>query len=156
MNIRKANINDLEQLEELRVEFLKFSNEIDNTLNSSCFREIAHLEITSFFKESNSIFFIAEDKKEIIGYVYATFKKSDKLHITDKYGEIAHIYITEKYTDRGIGKKLINEVLEWLRYNKVDEVGVKVYFKNKRAVMFYKSLGFETNNCVMKKKLRYG
>ena len=54
--------------------------------------------------------------------------------------EIIDIFVLEKYRNRGIGKALLNKMLE---NNKIEKVTLEVKKDNKNAILLYNSLGFK-------------
>lgn len=61
-------------------------------------------------------------------------------------GRILELFIVEENRGLGIGKKLMQEMEDYLKQNKVDVVNVEVFAPNKSAYNFYKKLGYNNRN----------
>ena len=60
-----------------------------------------------------------------------------------KYLEIDSICVSPDYQSKGIGKLLIGKVKDWGKQNGYHKLFVNSYFKNHRAIEFYKRNGFK-------------
>ncbi len=56
--------------------------------------------------------------------------------------EIERIYLLKKYHGNGYGKDLFESIIEIARARNIDRVWLGVWSKNKKAIEFYKKLGF--------------
>jgi GNAT superfamily N-acetyltransferase len=57
--------------------------------------------------------------------------------------EIQRIYLRQDQTGQGQGKYLMNYCLEWARGTGYGAVWLGVWERNKRALEFYRKMGFE-------------
>jgi len=88
--------------------------------------------------------FIIEEKGESLGYVY--FGK-DKNNL-----EIWNIQIKRNIQRKGIGKKLINFIIEHAKKTKLKKIILEVHGKNKKAIKFYEKMGFKNLGIINKEK----
>lgn len=95
---------------------------------------------------------IAYDGKKAVGY--AAFAEKDFGYRKSKYVEIENMGVDPNYRSQGIGKKLIDEIEKRAKKNGATKLYVSAYFKNKRAISFYKSLGFYETGLELDKKIR--
>ena len=96
--------------------------------------------ITATSSEPNSIMLLAAIHSEIIAI--ATINSSQKER-TKHVGTLG-IVISQKYTGMGLGKILMNELLEWARQNGITKkISLVTNENNKVAIELYKKLGFE-------------
>lgn len=134
INIRKANNDEYEVLGEVHYEswYDTYKDKMcDDFLSYNNKRKL----VTNFKpKISNTI--VAEVDKKIVGFLY--YKTIDKVEL-----EIHELYILKEYQGQGLGKKLINYLLE-LNKN-ISKVFLWVLEKNVPAIYFYKKYGFEDN-----------
>jgi ribosomal protein S18 acetylase RimI-like enzyme len=56
--------------------------------------------------------------------------------------EIERIYLLKKYQGKGFGKNLIDFVIEIASNDNLYRIWLGVWSKNKKAIEFYKKLGF--------------
>ena len=85
--------------------------------------------------EDYVMFYIAENKKEIIGTI--ALKKIDK-----NWVKLKRMYVKEDYQKKGIGKKLLEKALKLAKNKNYKKVILTTYPKMKNAVEFYKKQGF--------------
>lgn len=147
MKIRKAKKEDLGGFIKLRKEFNDeyfFNNPDLNKLNEKNIKKEF-----SGFDNKKRILLVAEDKNELIGFLIGTFVSN----IYKKIGYIDDIFVKKKFRKQGIGGKLIKEFEKLMNKRKVKELMLGVSVKNKKALRFYKKLGFEIKHYQMEKEL---
>lgn len=60
--------------------------------------------------------------------------------------EILNLFVSEKYRGLGIGKKLMFQVFEVCKAEKIQVLTLEVRFSNQYAIQMYKELGFEVSH----------
>ncbi|VEU80082.1 GNAT family N-acetyltransferase [Haploplasma axanthum] len=117
--IRKMNKKDIPNILNLWLETnLEAHSFIDNAYFVSNVNNVKE-------ELSDAIVYVYEENEEIIGFI----------GLEDNY--IAGIFIDSKYQGKGIGNELLSKVKE------IDEnLTLKVYAKNEKALNFYKKQGF--------------
>jgi ribosomal protein S18 acetylase RimI-like enzyme len=96
--------------------------------------------ITATSKEPNSIMLLALIDSEIISI--ATINSSQKER-TKHVGTLG-IVISEKYTGLGLGKILMNDLLDWAKQNGITKkISLVTNENNTVAIELYKKVGFE-------------
>ena len=78
--------------------------------------------------------------KEAVGYV--ALAKKDIGYRKSKYFEIENMGVDPKYRSQGIGTKLINAAGELAKTKGATKLWVSAYWKNKKAINFYKKNHF--------------
>lgn len=53
------------------------------------------------------------------------------------------IAVLKDYWDKGIGKIMMQECINWCKENNVEQLELEVITQNNRAISMYKSFGFE-------------
>ncbi|MED2974239.1 GNAT family N-acetyltransferase [Fictibacillus sp. B-59209] len=82
---------------------------------------------------------VAEMNNEIVGWI--VFLSQNRIRLSH-VGSIG-MMIKKEYRSMGIGKKLINELLNWAKKNTlIEKVGLGVLSSNQRAISLYKKMGF--------------
>jgi len=104
-------------------------------------------------KSQGSNIFIAEDNGIIVGYLAGKIEKRAPVFEVDKRGWIDSAYVLEEYRGRGIGRELTERMLEWFKEKGIKYVEVSVDARNQLGHGLWKSLGFETWQFVMKKRI---
>jgi diamine N-acetyltransferase len=78
----------------------------------------------------------AEDESGVIaGYCITSIK-------ADGTGELDSIYIEDSFRTRGIGGRLVNDSLEWMKKRGCTKITVSVANGNEEAMPFYEKFGF--------------
>jgi len=68
-------------------------------------------------------------------------------------GYIYHAVVREDFRNRGIGRKLVQSVIESLKSEGINKVAPVVYSRNKEGNRFWESLGFETREDLVYRNL---
>ena len=64
-------------------------------------------------------------------------------------GELESIYVSPGHRSRGLGSRLAEQQLSWLREQGAHPIRVTVAVGNERALPFYRELGFRTRATVL-------
>ncbi len=100
--------------------------------------EKARRYIEDLYEEDPECFFVAEINGEIVGFIFCNrFWYSKFEH--SRVGEIHEIVVVPAHRHEGIGKKLLEKAIEYLKPRKIE---LWVGEKNESAIKFYKKLGF--------------
>lgn len=103
--------------------------------------------ITATSNEQNSIMLLALIDSEIISI--ATINSSQKER-TKHVGTLG-IVIAKKYTGLGLGRLLMNDLIEWAKQNGVTKkISLVTNETNTVAIELYKKLGFEVEGLLKK------
>ena len=94
--------------------------------------------IERFLKRNPNNNFISRTKGNIIGGILCGHD--------GRKGFIYHVVVNENYRDRGIGKKLVEHVINSLKEEKITKISVLVNSDNISGNDFWESLGFEYFN----------
>jgi len=105
---------------------------------------------------------IVKDEEKIVGYVYsnispkeaysnefATFFDLDS--VNGKYvGCLSQFYIKEEYRQYGVGSKLFNLSMDWLKqFEDIEDYFIYVSNGNDNALEFYKRKGFSVSHEIL-------
>lgn len=92
-------------------------------------------------KRNNSITRIAVLEDEIVGFVLARLITTAENQCN--CAEIYNIAVRNKWRNKGIGKKIIENLLAICRQNDIAEIFLEVRKSNKNARRFYTKTGFK-------------
>jgi ribosomal protein S18 acetylase RimI-like enzyme len=128
--IRKAEPNDLVQVYDLIKELAVFENEPNEPSNS-----LKKFVAEATCKNPRFHVILAEDEGNVVGialyyYGYSSWKGS-MIYLDD-------LVIKEKYRKRGIGKKLMDELIAIAKEEKISQLRWHVLDWNENAINFYK------------------
>lgn len=82
-----------------------------------------------------AVYFAAVEKGKVVGY-------AGMHHIVDE-GYINNIAVLEDFRKTGVGKLLMNALLEYCENNNLDFITLEVRESNINAIHFYEHFGFE-------------
>jgi len=80
------------------------------------------------------VVFAAQSNMELVGYCIATANGSS--------GELDSLYILDSYRGAGVGARLSNRSLEWLKRMDCTDIRMAVAEGNEKEIPFYEKLGF--------------
>lgn len=148
VNIRKATINDLKNIQELNNKL--FNLERDNFDPTLVRNWPLTKEGELYFEDliKNNYVIVAILNEEIIGYLAGSINEKGSYEEI-AYGEINNMYINENNRGLGIGKKLIDNFKKYCKENNINNIKVEASAKNKNALNFYKKNGFEDFNITL-------
>ena len=153
MIIRKATIKDFEKLKAIKLESKKDEMRYSDSLKDlSKTIDIYFEYFKAELEKKNSAVFIAEDKKPI-GIIIATHFKPLRISKFARKGYVSNLYVQKNYRSKGIGIKLLDISLKWLKESKVKYVSLEIHLENKDALNFYTQARFKKYTVKLHKKL---
>jgi len=89
------------------------------------------------------VVFIAEQDGKIIGLIDTIIPKIDEFKHTCEFG----MSVLAAYRNKGIGRGLIQHLLNWANIRHISNVELNVFSNNQAAIALYASLGFVEDGC---------
>jgi len=137
---------------ELNVKIRKIQNgDLDFVYKSICELENEVLDFQVFemiFNENISnpknLYLIAENENEGLGFI--SFHTQNLLHHCGLVGEIQEFFIHQKFRGQGVGRLLINEILDFAEKNNLKSIEVTTNKKRVENVAIYENLGFRLSH----------
>jgi len=130
INIRKIERQDLDFVYQ---SICELENEV---FDFEVFSEIFNSNIS----KPNNVCLIAEDENESLGFI--TFHIQNLLHHCGLVGEIQEFFIDKNHRGKGVGRKLIDEILKYAQENNLKSIEVTTNKKRIENVAIYENLGF--------------
>lgn len=146
IKIRKVSLNDLEEIYNLNVNLAKYELRFDPVRKKSQRKKRyrhSYDELREKLKKRDCQFFIAEDKGRVVGFIEGCIKKTSPLYKYAKRGEIGPIFLKKEYRERGIGKELAKEMLNWFKSKNIEWIQLTTHAKNTSSIKFWKKMGFK-------------
>lgn len=141
IQIRKARPEEVSKLQTLNDEVFIDNQKYDDDLDMSWAKsEKGESYFTRVVNNPDAVCLIAEEKGREVGYIAA--KPKDFGYRNSKYIEIENMGVIPGYRSQGIGSRLIEALLKWAKGNGFQKMYVNSYFKNDKAIKFYKKNGF--------------
>jgi GNAT superfamily N-acetyltransferase len=86
----------------------------------------------------NCVFVAAEDEK-VVGWIHGFYSLRVE---SEFFVEIAGLVVDENHRRKGIGKILIDEVINWAKSKNCESIRVRCNVKRTASHHFYKEIGF--------------
>lgn len=142
MIIRKFIKNDLSQVLELCREVRQYHIDIRNGYFNEQNDDFEKLGFLQSIENQNMIALVAKKNEEICGYLLAEKKFAPHLEKPNVV-HIINFGVKKEIRGQGIGKKLLDNLLEICKEMNIDEIRLGVFNKNISAYKFYEQYGFE-------------
>lgn len=88
----------------------------------------------------NNLYLIAENENEELGFI--SFHTQNLLHHCGRVGEIQEFFINEKHRGKGIGRQLIEKIMQYAEEHKLKSIEVTTNKRRVENVLIYENLGF--------------
>jgi len=152
IQIREATIDELPALLELNQKIFVKNPQFDRDLILDFSLTPEGIEyFKKEFKREDGCFLFAEQNGKLIGYVNGGSKKF--AHRKSKYFEIDNLGVIPEEKGKGIGKLLLDKILEWAKRKDYQKIYLNCYAKNSEALSFYKKSGFNEIDIGLEKTL---
>ena len=93
-------------------------------------------ELASELSHPRSVLAVADEDDEVVGFVHAV--------TGEEVGHVLRLYVDPGHRRHGIGRRLLEHVIEEMANLDHDRVAALVLAENDLGVDFYRSAGFET------------
>ena len=149
MLIRKAELKDLQRIQELNNEL--FELELANFDKHLIKNWPLSKEGREYFENAinESFVVVAEIDGKVVGYLLG--EESDIPYYDFKIAELCNMCIDSNYRKQGIGNALYKEFEKHFKEQGINHFTVTASFKNENAKSFYKKMGFEEANSTFTK-----
>lgn len=148
ITIRPGEEKDIDAFFELywisSMEHTQYNSELDALKPKEKCKEFITFSQKNNMNDKNQYFFVAEDEQGIVGVITGHIGERDEspVYVNEKMAFVDELCVDPKYRKNGIGKKLMNKLLDEFDQKNVKFIGAGVAYKN-TALDFYKSFGFE-------------
>lgn len=148
--IRQARENDQYDFIELSGKLSRFNRERHvNACKTDDFRKVskairARAEKTFLQRSDDILILMAEVEKKNCGYALARIIHENPWEDngTGKMGLFDELYVDKSARGLGLGQKLIDEVMIWMKQREIVRVKLHAYSWNAHAIKIYESNGF--------------
>lgn len=87
---------------------------------------------------------IVKDSENYLGYSVSS--------IVGEKGSVESLYVDKRCRKEGIGNKLMERALDWMKLNEVSDLEILVSYGNENALKFYEKYEFYPKHLILKKK----
>ncbi|WHY03104.1 GNAT family N-acetyltransferase [Neobacillus sp. DY30] len=148
--IRSAMEKDAKSLSEVRVQIDGETENMDREqgeayIDESGFRDI----IKEDTEQVNNLFLVAEVNGKIVGFCRCEGNQLKRSSHKVEFG----VCILKDYWGYGIGKKFLEESIQWADTNEIKKINLNVLETNENAIRLYQKYGFEVEGILKNDKL---
>mgnify|MGYP002050887025 FL=1 len=147
IHIQPIQNTDLPTLHALSVQTFKETFEGQNTkenLEAYLKEQLSLAQIKREVSDTNTAFYFAYCKEELVGYLKLNFKEAQKEAVLNgKAFEIQRIYILQEYQGKGLGTQLFNKALQLGKAKGHQLMWLGVWEFNFKALEFYQKKGLK-------------
>jgi len=155
MKIREARREDVKPIASLNQQLNNYHLQFDDYYGlrpNSEDTTIKHID--DMVTSEDSIVLVAEDKGTVVGYLAGKIGKRPPVFEVDKRGEIWSGYVLEEHRGHGVGRELTERMLRRFKEGGIEYVELSVDSRNELGCKVWKSLGFETFQFKMIRRIR--
>lgn len=140
INIRKAMVNDAEQIIEHIKRILKENHSFMATTPEEFTVSVVEQREKIVNCSERGLMLVAEQENQIIGILDFHLSSRKRFSHQGLFG----ISIQETFANKEIGTCLIKKLLEWARKQEhIEKISLEVFSNNERAIHLYTKLGFK-------------
>ena len=144
IEIVKAEEKHVADIGRLWWEFILFHQDIDpiwTPLEGSIPGFIEN-HLRRFMKSEDGLVLVAGDKGNVIGYSLSEIQRISPGLKREKYGYIDEMAVTANYQRRGIGEKMLAEIMRWFQSNDIKRVELGTTTQNVVGNSFWQKQSF--------------
>ena len=154
INIRKAVEKDLKAMDEIYLEGVvdELKTQFPKRSKLSIIREMNQykkqrvVDFKKDIKSKNEYWVVAEKENKILGFGSAEIK--------GKEGKLILLYIKKDFRRKGLGRKLTNERIKWLKKKGVKTISAGMLINNKASRNNLESIGFKPTSIRLELKIK--
>jgi len=154
MKIRKAKLSDVNEISYLNSLLMKYHIKFDRYWNvKKDARKTYSKYVRKMIRSPKATVFVADDGGKIVGFTSGKIEKRPPIFKIEKCGKVDSTFVLKQYRRRGIGKKLIDELIKWFKSKGIEYVELEVDTRNKIALKAWKKFKFKRFLIKKKKKI---
>jgi ribosomal protein S18 acetylase RimI-like enzyme len=154
VEIRRATLKDIKEILPVWGQLAVFHSTLDPVFTPSpqWSREYG-IYLRSLITRDDAIAVVAKDEGEVVGYAVGRVTMLPPFFQERYRGYIHDVFVKPQVRRHGVGRRLVDAILQWLRQQEVTLVELTVATNNE-AITFWERLGFSVYMQQMKKDLR--
>ncbi|MBQ1826542.1 MAG: GNAT family N-acetyltransferase [Erysipelotrichaceae bacterium] len=156
--IRRAQIKDIDQINELLNDVLNIHHEGRSDLFKSDTKKYTDEQLTEIINDDSRPIFVLQEDGLILGYAFCLFQQhlNDNILTDVKTLYIDDLVVRKGYRGRHLGKRLYEYVKRFSKESGCHNLTLNVWAFNENARKFYESLGMKPQKIFMEEILDEG
>lgn len=154
MEIRKATIDDLERITEIKLRSKVCEREYSKSLRPmpECREQYASYLRDDLTRDDRAVF-VAFESDEPIGIITGRIHGTLPIRVLRRQGCMSDLFVTPEHRKQGLATRLIEELLDWFRAKGVQDIRLGVHSGNEAALKLLGAMGFREYAIEMARKL---
>ena len=143
IKIRKAALKDIPELSALASR--TYADTFGHTMTADELKKaLVETRSEKYFTLvfNKDVLLVAEENGELIGYIQFGRVEIKSIEATNQDRELKRIYIDKNNQGKGIGKKLMDAMLEYPEMKSANKIYLDVWAENDKAIGLYVKYGF--------------
>lgn len=99
--------------------------------------------LTATLRSRAACVLVAQATDRVIGYIMGEIQTRKPIYPAGKYAFISDICVTEEYRRSGVGRALVQSLMEWFQQQGVTAVELFVAEANPVSLAFWQAMGFK-------------
>lgn len=147
LKIKEASLDDINNgLLEVYIEGYRYHQKGRPDIFSNITDEELKNDLIQNFEKLKTI--VITDNELVVGYLSYSIKK----HHTSKL-DVNQLVILEKYREKGLGKKLMDEAKKIAKENNCDRIELNCWLFNENALAMYEHIGYNRQRIIYEMKI---
>jgi ribosomal protein S18 acetylase RimI-like enzyme len=143
MKVRTAHPDDLDAIESLWLEMMRFHSDLDDYFVTIPEAETVHRKyMKSILEGDSSQVLVVDDGGKIMGYLVMKVCDNPPIYPHKKYVQISALSVGERHRRKGVGCQLVKAAFKRSHDQGITRVECSVAVKNPVSRAFWKKLGF--------------
>ena len=136
--------------------FMIFHQNIDHifTPREGSILSFEEHQLRRMMKSEESLVLVALDGANIVGFSLTEIRGLTPGFERDKFGHIDDMGVTASHRRKGIGEKMLVEIIKWLQLKNIKRVELGIAAKNQIADSFWHKHGFEIYSHTLYKEIK--
>ncbi|OPZ87572.1 MAG: putative acetyltransferase [bacterium ADurb.Bin429] len=140
--IRPATRKDLDVIGDLWVELMSFHAGLDIRFGIPDGGRVKYIRhVTPMLHDDMCRLLVAIIDERVVGYLLAYVAENPPIFPTPRYGFIADLCVTAVCRRRGVGKRLVDDVLAWFCRQGLTSIQLNVAHHNPVSQAFWRGIG---------------
>ncbi|MDD2196559.1 MAG: GNAT family N-acetyltransferase [Bacteroidales bacterium] len=145
MKIRRANLQDIEQVTKYGLILLKQHSELDPYFTPiESVDKVYRNFLEKCLNSENRLLLVAKKNGKLIGYAAGEIQARSPIFKIAENGYINDVFVEGEYRKLGIARKFLIELKKWFESKGVEHVELSVLVKNEIGKKTWAKFGFET------------
>ncbi len=145
VEIVRAEEKHVKEMGELWWEFMLFHQNLDTwfTPRQGSIPGFEENQVRRLMKSEDGLVIVALDINKVVGYSLSEIRGPSAAFERDKWVYIHDAAVTEKYRRKGVGEKMLNDIVHWSQLKNIDRIELSTAAQNLVGNSFWQKQGFK-------------